>query len=164
MSQGTGPKIRIMSEQSGRVSGRGRGEAERSFRMQKEGIMRRSWTDQILWGMAAIVLAMTAALCIVGSIRSQAADTQKVREAYYEQSEREYLSRVREFMEEQGYRNSGITLNRVVDSDGQRSYKVLVHHGALDRLEEAAQEEVLRQIEDLGFQDADCIFTARILR
>lgn len=126
--------------------------------------MRRSWTDQILWGAAALVLAMAAAMCIAGGIESQAADTQRAREAYYVQLEREYIGRVWEFMEEQGYQNSGVMLNRVVDSDGQRSYKVLVHHGALEKLEEEAREEVLREIEALGFQAADCNFTAQLLR
>lgn len=126
--------------------------------------MRRSWTDQILWGMVAIALAMAAALCVAGSIQSQAADTQNAREAYYEQLEREYIGRVWAFMEDQGYRNSGVMLSRVVDSDGQRSYKVLVHHGALEKQKEETQEELLRQIEDLGFQAADCDFTAQLLQ
>lgn len=67
-------------------------------------------------------------------------------------------------MEEQGYRNSGIMLNRVVDSDGQRSYKMLVHHGALERLEEEAQASVLGQIEDMGFYVPGCSFTAQMLQ
>ena len=131
--------------------------------MQKEEIMRKSWTDGIMWGLAAIVLAMTTAVCIAGSIKSQAADTWKAQEAYYQQLEREYIGRVRQFLEERGYRSSGVTLNRIVDGDGQRSYKVLVHHGARNRLEEEAQAEVLEQIEDLGFQVPGCSFTAQLL-
>lgn len=126
--------------------------------------MSKSWTDRIMWGLAAIVLAMAAAMCVMGGIRSQAADTRKAQEAYYEQLEREYMDRVWQFLEEQGYRNSGVMLNRVVDGDGQRSYKVLVHHGALDRLEEGAQAEVLGQIEDMGFYVPGCSFTARLLQ
>ena len=126
--------------------------------------MSKSWTDRIMWGLAAIVLAMAAAMCVMGGIRSQAADTRKAQEAYYEQLEREYMDRVWQFLEEQGYRNSGVMLNRVVDGDGQRSYKVLVHHGALDRLEEGAEAEVLGQIEDMGFYVPGCSFTARLLQ
>ena len=55
-------------------------------------------------------------------------------------------------------------LNRVVDSDGQRSYKMLVHHGALERLEEEAQASVLGQIEDMGFYVPGCSFTAQMLQ
>lgn len=126
--------------------------------------MRKSWTDGIMWGLAAIVLAMTTAVCIAGSIKSQAADTWKAQEEYYQQLEREYIGRVRQFLEERGYHSSGVTLNRIVDGDGQRSYKVLVHHGALNRLEEEAQAEVLEQIEDLGFQVPGCSFTAQLFR
>lgn len=126
--------------------------------------MRKSWTDGILWGLVTIVLAMVVAIGVAGSIKSQAADTWKAQEAYYEQLEREYISQVRQFLEEQGYRSSGVTLNRVVDCDGQRSYKVLVHHGALDRLEEQAQAEVLGHIEDMGFYVPGCTFTAQLLQ
>lgn len=126
--------------------------------------MRKSWTDRILWGLAAIVLAMIAAMCVTSSIKSQAADTQKAQEAYYEQLEREYINQVWQYLEEQGYRNSGVMLNRVVDSDGQRSYKVLVHHGALDRLQEEAQAEVLGRIEGMGFYVPGCSFTAQLLQ
>lgn len=126
--------------------------------------MRKSRTDGVLWGLAAIVLALAAAVCVAGGIRSQAADIQMAQEAYYQQLEREYIGRVRQFLEEQGYCSSGVTLNRVVDGDGQRSYKVLVHHGALERLEEEAQIQVLERIEGLGFQVPGCSFTARLLR
>lgn len=126
--------------------------------------MRKSRTDGVLWGLAAIVLALAAAVCVAGGIRSQAADIQMAQEAYYQQLEREYIGRVRQFLEEQGYCSSGVTLNRVVDGDGQRSYKVLVHHGALERLEEEAQIQVLERIEELGFQVPGCSFTARLLR
>lgn len=126
--------------------------------------MRKSWTDVILWGLVTIVLAMVTAIGIAGSIKSQAADTWKAQEAYYEQLERDYISRVRQFLDEQGYRSSGVTLNRVVDCDGQRSYKVLVHHGALGRLEEEAQAQVLEQIEDMGFYVPGCSFMAQLLQ
>lgn len=126
--------------------------------------MRRSWMREVKCCLTAILLAVIAAICVMGSIQSQAADIQKDREAYYEQLEREYIGRVRQFLEEQGYRSSGVTLNRVVDGDGQRSYKVLVHHGALGRLEEEARAEVLGQIEEMGFYVPGCSFTAQLLR
>ena len=89
------------------------------------------------------MLGMAVGICVLGGIRSQAADTWKAREAYYEQLEREYVGRVRQFLEERGYRSSGVTLSRIVDHDGRRSYRVLVHHGILDRQGEEIQAEVL---------------------
>ncbi|MDE7223580.1 MAG: hypothetical protein K2O34_07360 [Acetatifactor sp.] len=125
--------------------------------------MRKSWTDRIMWGAAAIVLAMAAALCIAGSIKSQAADTLRAREAYYEQLERDYIGQVRSFLAEQGYRNSGVTLSRIVDGEGQRSYRVLIHHSAIGRLEEEALTELLGQTEAMGFCVPGCSFTAQVL-
>lgn len=125
--------------------------------------MRKSWTDRIMWGAAAIVLAMTAALCIAGSIKSQAADILRAREAYYEQLEREYIGQVRNYLAEQGYHNSGVTLSRIVDEEGQRSYRVLIHHSAMSRLEEEALTELLGQTEAMGFCAPDCSFTAQVL-
>ena len=80
--------------------------------------MRKSWADRTIWGLTAIMLSMVAAMCITGSIRSQAADTLRAQEAYYEQLEREYIGQVRSFLAEQGYRNSGVTLSRIVDGEG----------------------------------------------
>ncbi|MDE6673188.1 MAG: hypothetical protein K2K19_00025 [Acetatifactor sp.] len=126
--------------------------------------MSKSWTDRIIWGLAAIMLSMAAAMCIAGSIKSQAADTLRAQEAYYEQLEREYIGQVRSFLTEQGYRNSGVTLSRIVDGEGQRRYRVLIHHGAIDRLEEEARAELLEQVSDLGFYVPGCSFTAQLLQ
>lgn len=126
--------------------------------------MSKSWTDRIIWGLAAIVLSMAAAMCIAGSIKSQAADTLRTQEAYYEQLEREYIGQVRSFLTEQGYRNSGVTLSRIVDGEGQRRYRVLIHHGAIVRLEEEELVELLEQVSDLGFHVPGCSFTAQLLQ
>lgn len=126
--------------------------------------MGKSWTDRIMWGLAAVALAMAAVLCIAESIKSQAADTLEAQEEYYEQLEREYISQVRGFLAEQGYCNSGVTLSRIVDAEGQRSYRVLIYHGAIDRLEEEALTELLRQTEDMGFYIPGCSFTAQLLQ
>ena len=126
--------------------------------------MRKSWTDRIMWGLAAMALAAAVALCIAGSIKSQAADTLEAQEAYYEQLEREYIGQVRGFLAEQGYRNSGVTLSRIVDGEGQRSYRVLIYHGAISRLDEEALAELLGQTEELGFYIPGCSFTAQLLQ
>lgn len=126
--------------------------------------MGKSWTDRILWGLAATVLGMAAAIWGAAGIRSHAADTWEVREAYYEQLEREYLGRVRQFLEERGYRSSGVTLSRIVESDGRRSYRVLVYHGSLNMQGEEIQTEVLGEIEDMGFFVPGCSFSAQMLR
>ena len=39
--------------------------------------MGRSWTDGIICALVAIVLAMATAMCVIGGIESQAADTQE---------------------------------------------------------------------------------------
>ncbi len=125
--------------------------------------MRRSWRDRIFGGLAALEIVM-AALFITGSIGSQAVDTLKDQEEYYEQLEREYTGQVRSFLARQGYRNSGVTLSRVVDSEGQRSYTILVHHSAMDQLEDEKLAELLGQVENMGFYVPGCSFTAQQLR
>lgn len=126
--------------------------------------MRKSWRDGILAGLAALGIVMAAVLFITGSIQSQAADTLRAQEEYYEQLEREYIGQVRSFLDRQGYRNSGVTLSRVVDSEGQRSYTILVHHRAMDQLEDEELAELLGQLEDMGFYAPGCSFTAQQLR
>lgn len=126
--------------------------------------MRRTWTDGMIWGLAAIILAMAAAIGIAGSIKSHAADMREAQEAYYEQLEREYIGQVKQFLTQQGYRYSGVTLSRTVDGEGLRSYRLSVHHSGLDRLEDEALSEMLGQMEEMGFQLPGCSFEAGLLQ
>ncbi len=119
--------------------------------------MRKSWIDTGLWGLAA-------AIWISGSIKSQAADTLKAQEVYYEQLEREYIGQVRCFLSERGYRNSGVTLGRIVDNEGHRSYTVLIHHSAMDILTQEQLADLLKQVENMGFYVPGCSFAAKRLR
>lgn len=126
--------------------------------------MRRTWTGGMIWGLAAIILAMAAAIGIAGAVRSHAADMREAQEAYYEQLEREYIGQVRQFLTQQGYRYSGVTLSRTVDEEGLRSYRISVHHSGLDRLEDEALSGMLGQVEEMGFQLPGCSFEAGLLR
>lgn len=126
--------------------------------------MRKSWRYGIFGGLAALGIVAAAFLFITWSIKSQAADTLKAQEEYYEQLEREYITRVRGFLAEQGYRNSGVTLSRVVDGEGQRSYMIRVHHSAMEQLNDEKLAELLEQIECMGFYVPGCSFTAQQLR
>ncbi len=126
--------------------------------------MRKSWIDTGLWGLAAAILVMAAAIWISGSIKSQAADTLKAQEVYYEQLEREYIGQVRCFLSERGYRNSGVTLGRIVDNEGHRSYTVLIHHSAMDILTQEQLADLLKQVENMGFYVPCCSFAAKRLR
>lgn len=126
--------------------------------------MRRTWADGMIWGLAAIIFAMAAAMSIVGAVKSHAADMQEAHEAYYEQLEREYVGQVRQFFTQQGYRYSGVTLSRIVNEEGLRSYRISVHHSGLDRLEDEALSELLGQVEDMGFHLPGCSFEAGLLR
>ena len=56
--------------------------------------------------------------------------------------ERGYLQEVREGLEQLGYDNAGVTLNKVIDSDGTIEYTLTVHHRRIDRMDEQERCEL----------------------
>ena len=55
-------------------------------------------------------------------------------EAYYREKEACLVRETRKFLEEEGFRDSGVMLTKVVDTDGSRKYTLTVHHGSIDEM------------------------------
>ncbi|MBQ2802503.1 MAG: hypothetical protein IJF07_01235 [Lachnospiraceae bacterium] len=100
--------------------------------------MRRAKNLKSIIGFWAVTLGMVViiAFCVVGTARSQTDIEIAELEAYYRELEREWLSQTKEGLAKLGYQNSGVTLTRVVDEEGQREYTFTIHHGKIDKLSE----------------------------
>ena len=72
------------------------------------------------------------ALWSVCSIRANAAERAENDKTGYQLQETQLKGEIRACLEEMGYLNSGITMTKIMDADGGRAYKVLVHHQDLD--------------------------------
>lgn len=74
-----------------------------------------------------------------------------------ENLESEYMERVTKLMKEYGCEYSGITMTKVFEADGSRSYKVLIHHRNLSFLSEEELGELEERLTEFSgdFQNAE---------
>ena len=62
------------------------------------------------------------------------------------------------YLEEQGFYNSGVMVNRVVEADGSREYTVTVHHREISRMRGEERTALARELALLAFADEKCTF------
>lgn len=84
-------------------------------------------------------------------------------EGYYQEQERVLVKETKAFLEEKGFRHSGVMLTRVVDGDGSREYTVTVHHGKIDRMGEDGRQQLMEELEKIVFEDGGCSFRHEFL-
>lgn len=125
--------------------------------------MRRVIGRRAAWVMVTVVLIMAASFMTAMTAVSQSRNQFYADESYYRSLEENLTGRVRTYLNEEGYTNSGIMLNRILDDEGQRTYTITIHHRGIERLSEEEQEALFREIIDLTFEDEKCTFSVKIL-
>lgn len=98
----------------------------------------------VMFWAVTVILAAIATLCISGTVMSKSDMKQEELENYYRMEEQELLGRTKELLTEMGYKNSGVTLTRVVDEDGSREYTFTIHHGKIDKMSDAERAELAK--------------------
>ena len=118
-----------------------------------------------LVGMAAITvfLVMIGTLFLSMAVLSQSREAVREQKEYYKTLEQEYVKRMSEFLEEQGYANSGITMNRVIEEDGTLQYTVTIHHRRIEQLDDIQRGELLSKCQEIEFPEQDCSFCHKFL-
>lgn len=107
---------------------------------------------------ALAVAVCTAILSLTAGAVVSRADGVAQTEGYYREMEKELTQRVREYLDGQGFRNSGVMVTRVDDGQGNREYTVTVHHRGIDRLAQAERERLLTELAAFDFQAEHCSF------
>lgn len=105
-----------------------------------------------------VLLVLVSAFCITGTVMSQSNSQEREVEIYYRALEKQLVCDTREYLNESGFRNSGVTLTRVVDENGMREYTMTVHHGKIDRMDENARQILKEELSQLVFAEANCTF------
>lgn len=128
----------------------------------------RIFDKRLIWrlvGMTAItvLLVMIGTLFLSMAVLSQSREAVREQREYYKALEQEYVKRMSEFLEEQGYANSGITMNRVIEEDGTLQYTVTIHHRRIEQLDDIQREELLSKCQEIEFQEQDCSFCHKFL-
>ncbi len=72
---------------------------------------------------------------------------------FYEELEENYEMRLRDMLENKGYRNAGITMTKVYQTDGGRDYTIQIHHRRIDGLCEEEKLLLLNELATISFGD-----------
>ena len=120
-------------------------------------------SKNLKWILTTIVLILVTAFSIAGTVISKNDFKAGELEQYYLQKEKQLTEDVRDFLNQKGYRNSGVTVTRVVESNGNREYTVTVHHGDIDRMTEGERTVLSGEMGNLTFEDEHCTFSMNFL-
>lgn len=105
------------------------------------------------FGAVTMLLVLATTYFCVGTVFSRTDLSRRELENYYYEKEQELVREARQFLDGEGYTNSGVMLTRVVDSDGSRSYTLTVHHGRIDGMGEEDRGLLLVELEKFAFTD-----------
>ena len=98
--------------------------------------MRRQAVSNVAFYVVTVVLILIIVLCVGGTARSESRDeAQRVENRVQEQ---QLLTDVRQYLKDNGYANSGVTLTYVTDADGDPEYTFTLHH---KRINDMSKEE-----------------------
>lgn len=104
-----------------------------------------------------VILVLISVLCISGTVISQEKGKSKVDEIFYYQAQQDYVKKVRHFLSEQGYKNSGVTMTYVLTDEGSREYTVTIHHKKISALDEGEKVQLKAACRQLAFPVEDCL-------
>ena len=100
--------------------------------------MRRQAVSNVAFYVVTVVLILIIVLCVGGTARSESRDeAQRVENRVQEQ---QLLTGVRQYLKNNGYTNSGVTLTYVTDADGDPEYTFTIHHKRINDMSEEERE------------------------
>lgn len=99
-----------------------------------------------------IFLLVGIVLWSLCGIKANAAEKAENDRMEYQIQEKHFVKEVRTQLEKQGYSNSGVTVTKVMDTDGSREYKVLVHHKDIDLQDAKEVLEVYAALDEITME------------
>ena len=97
-----------------------------------------------------LTLLIVIASCIIGTINVRANRKQAMTDASYTEFERRYRNDIREYLNGEGFKNAGITLTKVIDTDGKRTYTLEVHHKSFSKLDDDTKAEIINKLAEMA--------------
>lgn len=106
--------------------------------------MRRQAVSNVAFYVVTVVLILIIVLCVGGTARSESRDeAQRVENRVQEQ---QLLKDVRQYLKNNGYTNSGVTLTYVTDADGDPEYTFTIHHKRINYMSEEEREALSAEL------------------
>lgn len=113
--------------------------------------------------LGTVLLVIGMAFFISGTALSQTEEKFAKDEAMLRALEKEYVGAVRDYLEKQGFEDSGVTLTWMMQEDGSRCYEVLLHHRKIEDLNQPEREMLFAEVMELAFDVAGCNFRVNLL-
>jgi len=110
---------------------------------------------RIIYLVLALITVITVS--IIGTSNVKATRKQAMTEESYKEFERKYRDDVKAYLNDLGFKNSGIMLTKVIDENGKRTYTLEIHHKDFARLDCESKEEIMAKLRDMAkvTQDSD---------
>lgn len=109
-----------------------------------------------------VLLVLTTAFCVVGTVQSQSRGNVQVEESFYQQLEDGYVKEIRAYLTEEGYVNCGVMLTRTVYEDGTREYQLVVHNSRFAGLTGEETTALAKEMVDKAFTADGCSFNCLV--
>lgn len=103
-----------------------------------------------------VALVLMIVFCISETVIGQGQRDVKAKEQYYRDMEQEYVREIRRLLEDEGYSNSGVTMNRVIEEDGIREYTVTIYHKRIQKLTDEQKIKLLAECRFVDFPVENC--------
>lgn len=117
---------------------------------------------RIGFGVVTVLLVLIIAFSVTSTVKSQSREALTVNEAYFQILEKEYVAVMREYLNEEGFQNSGVMLTRTVFEDGSREYQIAVHHSRIVDLSEIEQAKLTEALLEKAFEEENCRFVCSL--
>lgn len=128
--------------------------------------MKKYSRNLILW---TVILCSIIVVCVGGSVKGSEELKVSQKEQYYREQEEILLQETKNLLHELGFRNSGVTLNRITRTAGDREYTFTIHHDRIDRMDGEQRSALVQRLSEgtkafLKAEDTDkCIFRYEFL-
>ena len=106
--------------------------------------MRRQLVSNIAFYSTTAVLILIIVLCIGATVKSESRD--ETRRMENRVQEQQLMSDMRQYLNENGYRNSGVTLTYAVEEDGSWDYTFTIHHKKINGMSETEREALSTEL------------------
>lgn len=107
---------------------------------------------------AMFILTIIFTFCTVQTVQSHGKGGQQIEKQYYDAWESAYIKDIKLLLVQNGLAESGITMTKVMEADGSRSYEVLIHHRRTAFLTQKQYGELMEKLQALPFPAQDCDF------
>lgn len=101
-----------------------------------------------------IPLVLLIAMIFFKTNASGQDDIRETKSDYYHELESRYMEVLKAELGRKGMGSAGITMTSIIDINGDRTYKVQLHHEKISNMDEEAQAEFLQYMATIDFADS----------